>query len=198
MSTNIHGPYTLKHISRPINDRGIVRDSTVFQDDDGSAYFIYDRDVREAGPDYGRALHIVKLTDDYTDFTNTWSKISPAVRREAPVILKRRGTYYMVTSAETGWKDNAANYYRATNLLGPWTELPNPTIGPFAGVTYHSQGTWSFNIHGHPEEVIFMAERHITERMTDSSYIFLPVRFTTGDTLALPYLREWRWNPWPN
>lgn len=196
VSDRINGPYVFKGDSRPIDARGIVRDSTVFQDDDGSAYFIYDRDVREPGPDFGRVLHIVKLTDDYLGFTDKWAKIANAVAREAPVLMKRNGEYFMVTSAETGWKDNAANYYRAKNLMGPWEEMPNPTSGPYADVTYHSQGTWAFAVHGHMNEVIFMAERHVTEKMTDCSYIFLPVKFGAGETISLPYVKEWRWEDW--
>jgi len=197
VSSRINGPYTFKGYTRPIDAKGFVRDSTLFQDDDGSAYFIYDRDVREPGPDFGRVLHIVKLTDDYLGFSDKWTKIANAVRREAPVMIKRNGVYYLVTSAETGWQDNAANYYRATKIMGPYTELGNPTSGPDADVTYHTQGTWEFAVHGHKDEVIFMAERHIPAKMTDSSYIFLPVRFGPESTLALPYVTAWRWKPWP-
>jgi hypothetical protein len=197
VSSNINGPYIYKGFTRPIDAKGIVRDSTLFQDDDGSAYFIYDRDVREQGPGFGRVLHIVKLTDDYLGLTDKWYKIENAVAREAPVMIKRKGVYYLVTSAETGWKDNAANYYRAANIFGPYTELANPTSGPYADVTYHSQGTWPLAIHGRKDDVIFIAERHITERMTDCSYIFLPVRFGPDSTLTLPYVKTWSWNPWP-
>src|SRR6185312_8423803 len=72
VSSRVNGPYTFKGISRPIDPKGIVRDCTVFQDNDGAAYFIYDRDVREPGPGFGRVLHIVKLTDDYLGFTDKW------------------------------------------------------------------------------------------------------------------------------
>ncbi|GGA68107.1 glycosyl hydrolase family 43 [Edaphobacter acidisoli] len=198
VSSRVNGPYTFKGYSRPIDAKGIVRDCTLFQDDDGSAYFIYDRDVREPGPGFGRVLHIVKLTDDYLGFSNKWYKIANAERREAPVMIKRNGTYYLITSAETGWKDNAANYYRATNIMGPYTELGNPTSGPYADVTYHAQGTWAFSPHGHKHEVIFMAERHITSKMTDSSYIFLPVHFGAKSTLTLPYRTSWQWKLWPH
>ena len=197
VSSSITGPYVFKGYSRPIDDRGIVRDSTLFQDDDGSAYFIYDRDIREPGPDFSRVLHIVKLTPDYLGFTREFYKIANASRREAPVMFKRNGFYFLITSAETGWDNNAANYYRATNVMGPYTEMPNPAIGPAADTTFNAQGTYPVPIQGHPDELLFLAERHITSRMTDSSYIFLPIQFPTPSTLELHYISTWRWNEWP-
>jgi len=197
VSNHVNGPYMFKGFSRPIDDQSVVRDSTLFQDDDGSAYFLYDRDERGKGVGFGRTLHIVKLTDDYLGFTDQWYKIANAEMREAPVMVKRKGIYYLVTSAESGWVANAANYYRATNIKGPYTALGNPASGPDANVTYQSQGTWALAVHGRKDEFVFMAERHITERMTDCSYIFLPMQFGPDSTLALPYLKAWRWRPWP-
>lgn len=197
VSSKVNGPYTFRGYSRPIDANGIVRDFTLFQDDDGAAYFIYDRDVRQPGPAFGRVLHIVRLTADYLGFTSTWYEIANASRREAPVMIKHNGSYFLITSAETSWANNAANYYRATSIMGPYTELGNPCIGPHADMTFESQGTYAFPVHGKPNEVILPAERHITTRMTDSSYIFLPIRFPTPSTLELQYLPTWSLSHWP-
>jgi hypothetical protein len=197
VSSKISGPYTFKGYSRPIDANGIVRDFTLFQDDDGAAYFIYDRDVRQAGPGFGRVLHIVRLTDDYLGFTPKYYEIANASRREAPVMFKRNGFYFLITSAETGWKNNAANYYRSTNIMGPYTELGNPCVGPDPELTFDAQGTYAFPVHGKKDELVFLGERHIIARMTDSSYIFLPIRFPTPSTLELKYLPVWRLDHWP-
>ena len=193
----VNGQYTFLGYHRPIDTNSIVRDCTLFQDDDGSAYFIYDRDVRVPGPDFGRVLHVVKLTDDYLAATGTFYKITNASAREAPVMLKRNGFYYLITSGETGWKFNRANYYRATNIFGPYTEVGDPCVGPDTGATFDSQGTQAFAIQGKKDAFIFVAERHNTACMTDSSYIFLPVRFPSPDTLELQYFERWDLNHWP-
>ena len=41
----VNGQYKFLCTCRPIDSKGLVRDCTLFQDDDGSAYFIYDRQV---------------------------------------------------------------------------------------------------------------------------------------------------------
>ena len=197
VSNKVNGPYAFKGYSRPIDANGIVRDFTLFQDDDGAAYFIYDRDVPKPLPGSGRVLHIVKLTDDYLGFSATYYEIANASRREAPVMFKRNGFYFLITSAETGWKNNAANYYRATNIMGPYAEEGNPCIGPDAELTFDAQGTFAFLVHGKKDEFVLMAERHITARMTDSSYLFLPIRFPTASTLELPYIPAWNLKNWP-
>jgi hypothetical protein len=191
VSSKIDGHYTFKGYSRPIDPTGIVRDSTLYQDDDGSAYFLYDRDTREPGPNFGRFLHIVKLTPDYLGFTSTWVKVPTSTRREAFVMVKRKGFYFLITSGQTSWANNPANYYRATSILGPWTELPNPCVGPAADTTFNAQGTYAFPLHGRKNTWLLLLERHITAKMTDSSYLFLPIEFPTRDTLQLHYLPTW-------
>ena len=197
VSSKVTGPYAFQGYSRPIDANGIVRDFTLFQDDDGAAYFIYDRDVPQPLPGSGRVLHIVKLTGDYLGFSSTYYEIANASRREAPVMFKRDGLYYLITSAETGWKNNAANYYRSTNIMGPYTEFGNPCVGPDPDTSFDSQGTYAFPVHGKKNEIMLLAERHITTRMTDSSYIFLPIRFPSPSSLELQYLPTWRLNHWP-
>jgi hypothetical protein len=188
----VNGTYQFRGLTRPLGEDGIVRDSTQFKDDDGSAYFIYDRDVRQAGPKFGRVLHIVKLSDDYLSCTDTFYKIENAAKREAPVMIKRHGYYYLVTSGMTGWAFNESNYYRATRVLGPYEELGDPFLGEGRETTYNAQGTYAFPVQGRPDEWIMMLERHNTDRMTDSSYIWLPVTFTPDDRIEFHYLPEWK------
>jgi hypothetical protein len=190
----VNGQYTFRGTFRPVDERGMVRDCTLFKDDDGQAYFIYDRDVRSPGPDFGRVLHIVRLSGDYLAPTTNFYKITIADRREAPVMFKHNGYYFLVTSAETGWKFNRANYYRATNIFGPYTDMGDPCIGDDTATTFNTQGTYAFSIQGQPDQIVFLCERHDQTRMTDSSFIFLPVIFPTPSTLQLRYLPEWQWN----
>jgi beta-galactosidase len=196
--STVNGKYTFHGCTRPIDTNGIVRDCTLFKDDDGSAYFIYDRDVRLQGPDFGRVLHVVKLTDDYLGCTSTFYKITNAAAREAPVMLKRNGFYYLITSGMTGWKFNEANYYRATNVLGPYVELGDPCVGPGKETTFDSQGTYAFPVEGKKDAFVVIFERHNTACMTDSSYIFLPVNFPAPSTLKVEYLPRWNLGYWGN
>ena len=81
--------------------------------------------------------------------------------------------------------------------MGPYTELGNPCIGPDLELTFDSQGTYAFPVQGKKNALIFVAERHITSRMTDSSFIFLPIQFPSSSTLELQYLPRWSLSHWP-
>ena len=193
----VNGTYTFHGTTRPIDDRGLVRDSTLYKDDDGTAWFIYDRDVRTPGPDFGRVLHVVKLSDDYLAPTSTWYKIANAERRKAPVMIKRNGQYFLITSGMTGWRFNESNYYRAANIAGPYTDMGDPCVGAMTETTFNSQGTVAFPVEGKRDEFLFLCERHNTARMTDSSFLFLPILFPSPTTLKFAYLPEWKLDAWP-
>lgn len=186
----VNGRYVFRGVMRPLGKDGIVRDSTVFQDDDGSAYLIYDRDVREPAAKAGRVLHVVKLTDDYLRPTDTFFKIDNAARREAPVMIKRNGVYDLITSGETGWAFNESNYYQAKSPLGPYELKGDPFVGPGHETTFQAQGTWAFHVEG-TDTTILMLERHNPANMAESSYIWLPVEFPPAGGLAFHYPPSW-------
>ena len=73
---SVNGKYKWLGFSRPIDNRGWVRDMTVYKDTDGSAYLIYDRHTKEIEED--RCLYVVKLSDDYLSFTDTYKRIDSA------------------------------------------------------------------------------------------------------------------------
>lgn len=187
VSDKINGPYTFLGCTRPIDDRGIVKDSTLYQDKDGSAYFIYDRKYTMEDC----CLHVVKLSDDYLSCTDTWVKVEPAMRREAAAILYHDGYYFMVTSGRTGWEFNQAKYFRATSMLGPWEDMGDPCVGDEDHKTFHSQSTYAFHLAGQPDKWIVMLERHNTQNFLHCSYIWLPVTFHEDHTISLHYQEKW-------
>jgi hypothetical protein len=189
----VNGTYKWLGCSRPIDEKGYVRDCTVYKDEDGSAYFIYDRQTGDSwdGADVDRCIHIVKLDETYTGFTGVYRRIEEAYWREAAVLMKQEGTYYMITSGLTSWEFNQARYFRAENLLGPWEDMGDPCIGDEDHLTFHSQGTYIFPVEGKKDCFIFMAERHNTENFLHCSYIWLPVSITPDKRLSLSYTEEW-------
>ena len=182
----IDGDFKWLGYTRPIDNDGMVRDCTLYKDSDGSAYFIYDRDINNE-----RCLHIVKLSDDYLSCTNVYKRIDEAQKREAASILYHNGYYYMVTSGLTGWTANPAIYYRSKSLMGAWTEMGDPCINDTTGTTFESQSTYMLKIEEKPESFILMAERHNTENFENCSYIWLPVKFTDQNTIQIEYKEAW-------
>ncbi|MDO4293108.1 MAG: glycoside hydrolase family 43 protein [Eubacteriales bacterium] len=178
----VNGPFRWLGTTRPIDEKGLVRDCTVFQDEDGSAYFIYDRQVGE-----DRCLHIVRLSEDYLSCTDTYRRIEAAFWREAAALVKKDGYYYMITSDLTSWEANQARYFRTKNLMGEWEDMGDPCIGDVDHTTFHSQSTFIFRVQGPRELYIHMAERHNTDNFERCSYIWLPIDFHENHRLSLSY-----------
>lgn len=182
---SVNGKYRFLGTSRPIDEKGLVRDATVYQDRDGSAYFIYDRQVKT-----DRCLYIVKLSEDYLSFTGEYKRIDVACRREAAAVVYHDGYYYMITSDLTSWKHNQAIYFRAESLLGKWECMGNACPKDWNYTNYESQSTYIFHVEN-TDLYIHMAERHNTENFERCSYIWLPVTFHENHTLSLEYEKEW-------
>lgn len=92
------------------------RDCTLFVDDDGSAYFC-------SSASENTILNIYRLTEDYLDIDTSWGLVQDALhynQKEAPCLIKRNGTYYMITSDTDGWNVTPSRYFYATNIAGPW------------------------------------------------------------------------------
>lgn len=182
----VNGEYKWLGYTRPIDDKGMVRDCTVYKDKDGSAYFIYDRQVEE-----DRCLHIVKLSPDYLSFTQEYRRLDVAYRREAATVVFKDGYYYMITSGLTSWRFNQAKYFRAKDLFGPWEDMGDPCVEDTTETTFHSQSTFIFKVEDKDDLYIHMAERHNTENFELCSYIWLPITFHEDNTLSLHYRKEW-------
>ena len=182
----VNGAYQWLGYTRPIDDKGLVRDCTVYQDHDGQAYFIYDRMEAEKN----RCQYIVRLSDDYLSMTNDYRRLGEAFWREAAAIVYHDGYYFMITSDLTSWAPNQAKYFRSKTLFGPWETMGDPCIGDLDHTTFHSQSTWIFRVEG-TDLWIHMAERHNTENFERCSYIWLPIHFTDDHKLYLSYEESW-------
>ena len=185
----VNGKYKWLGFTKPIDEKGCVRDMTVYKDIDDCAYLIYDRHTKEQKED--RCLYVVKLSEDYLSFTDTYKRIDIAPRREAPVVIFKNGYYYIVTSGLTGWQTNQAKAFRAKHLLGEWEEIGDPCIGDFTHTTFNTQGSNAFKIEG-TDTWIIMLERHNTSCFLRSSYVWLPVDFNDNNTISLRYKKEYK------
>lgn len=148
----------------------MARDQTVYVDDDGKAYHIYSSEDN-------LTLQIAELTDDYTAHTGKYARMAAGGQNEAPAIFKRNGTYWMITSGCTGWAPNEARMFTAKNIYGPWTQLPNPCVGPNAEKTFYGQSTYILKVEGKPDTFIFMADIWRPKHPSDARYIWLPIEF---------------------
>lgn len=161
----------------------MARDMTVYVDDDGKAYHIFSSEEN-------LTLVIAKLSDDYTSHTGRYIRVAPGDQNEAPAIMKKNGTYWMITSGCTGWDPNEARMYSAESIWGPWTRHANPCKGEGAELTFGGQSTYILNIPG-TDDFIFMADIWRPKHPSDARYIWLPVEWENG-TPSLPWRKSWK------
>lgn len=183
VSDTVTGPYRFLTSFQP--NGNMSRDMNLYLDDDGKAYQIY-----SARDNYD--LRICRLSDDFLSATTNDVMIS-SDHREAPALFKYLGKYYLITSACTGWTPNAANYYTADHIMGPWTKHPNPCRGPNAETTFDGQSTFVLPMTGKPGAFIFMADRWIPRDLKSSGHIWLPVKIK-GEDLTIEWQDEWNLN----
>jgi hypothetical protein len=169
---------------------GTFRDMNLFVDDDGHAYAFYSSEGNWT-------MYVVRLNASYTGPEEpavegrSWSRILVRRMREAPAPFKHNGRYYLITSACTGWKPNAAGYATADHILGPWKEHPNPCAGPKAETTFDSQSTFVLPVPGKPGSFIYMGDRWNPENLSDSRHIWLPFQIRDDGTFTLEWHDRW-------
>ncbi|GMH24050.1 hypothetical protein Nepgr_025893 [Nepenthes gracilis] len=164
------GPFNYLHSKRPHGCDS--RDMTVFQDDDGVAYLVYSSDDN-------RELHVGPLTEDYLDVTRVMRRVLVGWHREAPALFKHKGIYYMITSGCSGWAPNEAMAHAAESILGPWATMGNPCVGGnkiLRQTTFFAQSTSILPIPRLPGYFLFMADRWNPANLSDSRYVWLPMR----------------------
>ncbi len=160
------------------------RDMTLYVDDDGKAYHIY-------ASEENLTLNIAELSDDYLSHSGKYVRVAPTGHNEAPSIFKRNGTYWMITSGCTGWAPNAARMFSASDIMGPWTQYPNPCRGEKSEITYGGQSTYILPVPGKKDLYIFMADIWRPAHPIDARYIWLPIQFGEDGVPFLEWMDEW-------
>jgi hypothetical protein len=201
------GPFRVVRIFRPVaydygysreeatlreRERGnSFRDMALFRDDDGTAWVLYSSESNAS-------LYAVRLADDYTDVARpavkgvTWERILPDQRREAPAPFKVGARYYLITSGLTGWAPNPARVHAADRVLGPWTPLGNPAVGPDSATTFGSQSAFVLPV---PEACarcfVFMADRWDGRALQQSTYVWLPFAVAADGSVRIAWRDRW-------
>jgi hypothetical protein len=207
VSASPNGPFRVVRIFRPIGyDYGYGADSTqlrerelgntfrdmaLFVDDDGKAYVFY-------ASESNRTMYVSRLSDDYTDVARpivegqTWARLFPNARREAPAPFKVDGTYYLITSAQSGWDPNPARYHVAEHVLGPWRTEGNPAVGPDSATTFRSQSAFVLPVPSACARCfVFMADRWEPRALDRSTYVWLPFVVRPDEPLRIEFWPRW-------
>jgi len=190
-SDKVEGPYTLVDVFRP-NDHD-SRDQTIFVDTDGHAYHFCSTNMNTN-------INVARLTDDYLAPSSTESKILLGDKYEAPAIFKVGDTYFGLFSGCTGWDPNAGRRAYTLDILGTWYHRNDPMQNYSYGenfcvdddgyLTYHSQSTCVFPVHGMERCYIYMGDRWNSSNVASSKYVWLPLSVRSGYP-TVRYLDLW-------
>ena len=176
-----------KFMRRDFAGGQMVRDMTLFVDDDAKAYLI-------CASEDNQTLHISELSDDYQSFTGKWTRLLPGELNEAPAMFKKDGKYYLISSGCTGWAPNAARSATAPSIWGPWKNLGNPCRGNKEqnATTFESQATYVLPVPvaGKPDSFIYMGDRWRPNNPVDGRYIWLPIEWE-NDKPVLRWRDKW-------
>jgi beta-xylosidase len=176
VSDDIEKPFKYVKSFRPFNN--MSRDCTLYQDDDGTAYFL-----SSARENYDMMLY--RLSDDYLDAREQIATLWPGGHREAPALFKRGEYYFLMTSGCTGWAPNQGKYAFAKSIRGPWSDLK--MIGN--STTFDSQSTFILPIKGSKaNSFLYIGDRWDAKDYFNSTYIFLPLKFQNDTTMELNWV----------
>jgi hypothetical protein len=147
------------------------RDCMLFKED--KAYFI--SSSRENAD-----LHLYRLSNDYLSVDEHIQTLWIDQFREAPVLFKKSGLYYMLTSGCTGWAPNQMQYAYAADIEGEWSDL----IDVADKTTYDSQ---PFNVVEIKDQVYYLGDRWNEKNYHLSGYVFLPISINMDFSLSIPW-----------
>jgi hypothetical protein len=180
-SPTVDGNYVQKSHFQP--NGNMSRDSTLFKDDDGTAYFI-------SSANNNQDMMIYQLSDDYLTVKTQLAKVFAGKQREAPALFKQNGHYYLITSAATGWDSNQAQYASATSMAGPWGSLTNLADS----TTYDTQSAYVIPFTGSQGTTyIFAGDRWQDPDLVSSKYIWIPLQIS-GTSLSMSFYTQWQLN----
>lgn len=175
-SNTVNGPYTYHWGGRPLGVKS--RDCNIFVDDDGTAYFI--STIEE-----NQHLGLFRLSDDYLSAVE-YTELFKWKSREAPAIVRVGDTYYMLSSACTGWDPNPCMLSYSKSLTEGWSELKQ--VGN--RIAYDTQAASILTIEGTKQTThLYVGDRWQDPRLPESKTIIFPISFT-ADSCVFDYTRQ--------
>lgn len=187
---SVNGAYKYVWSGRPLDIKS--RDCNVFQDNDGTAYFI-------STTDENRHLGLFRLSDDYHEAVEH-TQLFAWQSREAPAIVRLGDTYFMFSSACSGWDPNQCKLAYTTNLKTGWSGLSD--IGN--SIAYDTQAAAILEIKGTKTTTyLYVGDRWQDPGLPESKTIIFPISFD-GNTCHFTYHErfdinfvtgEWRETP---
>jgi hypothetical protein len=188
------GPFTLKGDYKVFGYQ--IGDMSVYQDFDKKAYLCYVWDSVPGANSGGVSEHgFGLLSPDYLSLSQRemlWHRGS----REAPMMMKRHGIYYYLTSRTLWTTSTETIYYTATAIAGPWTNNLLDTMicpGNTAKNSWDTQCDFIFVFPGTQDTTyMYCGDRWIKpDELRQGDYAWLPITFSPKDSVIINYYMDW-------
>jgi hypothetical protein len=190
-SSTPDGQFTLKGNYKVFGYQ--IGDPSVYQDDDGKAYFLFVWDsVPGANSGDKSEQAIGSLSSDYLSLSQklfVWHVGS----REAPMMMKHNGIFYYMTSLTLWTTSTATQYYTATSIAGPYTTKLTPVITPGSTNSWDTQCDFIFPLKGTQGTVyMYCGDRwEKPNELRQGDYAWLPIAFSSKDSVIINYYQDW-------
>ena len=172
------GDYTYHGHFNPLGY--MSRDCTLYQEPDGTAYFI-------SAARNNADMHIYRLQDDYMNIDVLTGRLWQGEYREAPAVFRRNGKLYMLSSFCTGWDPNQGKYATADTMEGRWSSLEE--FGD--ATTYDTQPAYVLALpKGEQTHYLYISDRWDGKDYNNSRYVFLYLEFDEDGKMKLDYQPE--------
>lgn len=160
----VNGDYKVVWTGRPLNVKS--RDCNVFQDNDGTAYFI-------STTNENRDLGLFRLSDDYHEAVEH-TVLFGNQGREAPAIVRVGDRYFMFNSACSGWDPNPCKMSYSNSLTSGWSGLSQ--VGN--DIAYDTQAAAILTIKGTKKTTyLYVGDRWQDPGLPETKTIIFPISF---------------------
>ena len=154
------------------------RDCTVWQEPDGTAYFI-------SSTRNNADTHIYRLSEDYLNVETLVSRLWQGEYREAHAVAEKGGKYYLFSSACAGYYANQCKFGMSDSMEKVFGLLQN--IGDESA--FNSQAAFVLQMDTTAgRQYLYVGDRWCEASYCDSGYVMLLIRF---DENGMPYMT---WN----
>lgn len=203
-ATSLSGPWTQISVENaPFADLDAqynnCSDFSFFYEDNGDVYLIansYDTNGVGAGH-----VFIRKLSDDRLTCTGASKEVTGGNLREAPVLVKNAGNYFVITS-ETNYYNSASQTMTVRYVVGTGGTTPlnatYPSIAtavtifasePAAGNNFNAQPSCAVFIPGFG--YVLLMDYWVQNYNYSSNNVWVPLTFPTATTLQASNSTEW-------
>ncbi len=170
---SVNGNYKFHWAGRPLGVKS--RDCNVFVDNDGTAYFI--STIEE-----NQHLGLFRLSDDYLNAVE-YTELFKWQGREAPAIVRKDDTYFMMFSACSGWAPNKASYSYSKSLTSGWSSRID--IGN--NIAYDTQAASILTLTGSKgTSYVYVGDRWQDPDLPNSKTILFPITIN-GTSISFQY-----------